>query len=126
MNSEGLARSNGLELNYLHQAGLSESESAQVESDTVQIDNASLPSGELILITSSLVLFGAIALTRLPDIWKGARSKIEKVRSIQQTPCRNCKYFTNNAYLKCAVRPKTAMTEEAINCPDYCSKTQNQ
>lgn len=35
-------------------------------------------------------------------------------------PCPGCQFFSNNYYLKCAVRPSTAMTCSAINCSDYC------
>lgn len=36
-----------------------------------------------------------------------------------QIPCTNCRFFTNNPYLKCAVRPSTALTKQAIDCSDY-------
>src|SRR5690349_15923100 len=37
-------------------------------------------------------------------------------------PCRHCRFFNNNPYLKCTVRPTIAMTGEAINCSDYQTK----
>lgn len=42
--------------------------------------------------------------------------------NIQQTsevPCRNCRFFSHNPYLKCAVNPSIAMTAQAIDCSDY-------
>ena len=35
-------------------------------------------------------------------------------------PCRNCRFFANNQYLKCAVHPSTVLTAQATNCSDYC------
>lgn len=37
----------------------------------------------------------------------------------QQIPCSNCRFFSNNHYLKCAVHPSTVLTEQALNCSDY-------
>ena len=39
-----------------------------------------------------------------------------------QIPCRNCKFFAQNQYLNCAVRPFTVLTKQAQNCSDYCSR----
>ncbi|MBD2663795.1 hypothetical protein B6N60_01310 [Richelia sinica FACHB-800] len=50
---------------------------------------------------------------------------ILKVRSLQKVPCKNCQFFCNNNYLKCAVNPHIVLTEEAINCPEYSPKKVN-
>jgi hypothetical protein len=34
-------------------------------------------------------------------------------------PCNKCRYFSSNAYIRCAVHPSKAMTPEAIECSDY-------
>ncbi|MEB3179734.1 MAG: hypothetical protein VKL59_11965 [Nostocaceae cyanobacterium] len=44
---------------------------------------------------------------------------------LHQLPCKNCKYFCNNNYLKCAVQPDLVMTEQASDCSDYCPKNGN-
>lgn len=36
-----------------------------------------------------------------------------------QIPCKVCRFFSHNYYLKCAVHPDIALKAEAINCPDY-------
>ncbi|MGL4619755.1 hypothetical protein [Chroococcidiopsis sp.] len=41
------------------------------------------------------------------------------IKRFQKVPCRNCQYFTNNPYLKCAVNPGAVLTEEALKCSDY-------
>jgi hypothetical protein len=43
--------------------------------------------------------------------------------SNQNLPCINCKYFSKNHHLKCAVQPYFVMKPEAINCSDYCQKS---
>jgi hypothetical protein len=42
-----------------------------------------------------------------------------KIKSSNQVRCKNCRYFSGNFYLKCAVHPATVLTKEASNCPDY-------
>ena len=37
-------------------------------------------------------------------------------------PCKNCRFFAKNQYLKCAVRPFTVLTAQAVNCSDFRSK----
>ncbi|MDX2211715.1 MAG: hypothetical protein SFY66_00375 [Oculatellaceae cyanobacterium bins.114] len=36
-----------------------------------------------------------------------------------QIPCMTCRFFTNNPYVKCAVRPDLALTKQAADCTDY-------
>ncbi|MFQ4142128.1 hypothetical protein [Chlorogloeopsis sp. ULAP02] len=45
--------------------------------------------------------------------------EFNRLNKLQQHSCQNCRYFSNNKYLKCAVNPMTALTEEAKNCLDY-------
>ena len=33
--------------------------------------------------------------------------------------CSQCQYVGNNNYLKCALHPSIAFTEQAVNCKDY-------
>ncbi|AFY96933.1 hypothetical protein [Chamaesiphon minutus] len=43
-----------------------------------------------------------------------------------KTPCHRCRYFSNNHYLKCALHPETALTEQAVDCRDYCLNSREQ
>ncbi|MEM9806610.1 MAG: hypothetical protein AAF959_15155 [Cyanobacteria bacterium P01_D01_bin.56] len=45
------------------------------------------------------------------------------VRRLHQIPCSRCAYFTGDYRLKCTVHPMSALTEEAIGCMDYASKS---
>ncbi|KPQ34784.1 MAG: hypothetical protein HLUCCA11_13740 [Phormidesmis priestleyi Ana] len=49
-------------------------------------------------------------------------SKTEDEESI--SPCRSCRFFQANRYLKCAVNPTLVATSEAKFCQDYASKGQ--
>lgn len=61
-------------------------------------------------------------------IWLSKRRMGQKKESFfnferfNQVPCRKCRYFTGNFYLKCAVRPSDVLTKKAIDCSDYCSQ----
>ncbi|MFM7428157.1 MAG: hypothetical protein ACKO7W_24700 [Elainella sp.] len=46
---------------------------------------------------------------------------IHSAKIMHRIPCANCQFFTNTHYLKCPVHPSTALSQEAINCPDYRS-----
>lgn len=37
-------------------------------------------------------------------------------------PCKNCKYYDSNNYLKCAVNPVDVMTEKSKDCRDHTSQ----
>lgn len=50
------------------------------------------------------------------------KDEIVSIKDLQQQPCKNCQFFNNNNYLKCAVHPSTALTKEALNCSDYMTK----
>ncbi|MBD2354029.1 hypothetical protein H6G41_05235 [Tolypothrix sp. FACHB-123] len=41
------------------------------------------------------------------------------IHTLRKVPCKNCQFYANNHYLKCAVQPSLVMTEEAKNCPEY-------
>jgi hypothetical protein len=53
------------------------------------------------------------------SVWAAVRDGIENAKQMHQIPCANCRFFTQNYHLKCPVHPKTALSEAAINCPDY-------
>lgn len=55
-------------------------------------------------------------------ILHNSRDAITQVKRLHQIPCSGCQFFTDEYYLKCTVRPSSALTEAAIGCPDFCSK----
>ncbi|ERT08460.1 hypothetical protein M595_1573 [Lyngbya aestuarii BL J] len=46
---------------------------------------------------------------------------LRRAQRMHQIPCADCAYFTKDYHLKCPVRPTIALSEEAIDCPDFCS-----
>ena len=59
-------------------------------------------------------------------LWKlsqGMDQGIHYVKKIHQIPCANCIYFTGDPRLKCTVDPIKALTENAIACGDFASRS---
>ena len=52
-------------------------------------------------------------------MWTVFRESLVNAQQMHKIPCSNCKFFTSNYYLKCPVHPTTALSEEAIDCPDF-------
>lgn len=44
------------------------------------------------------------------------------LKTLHQIPCKNCKFYSNDPHLKCAVNPSIVLTEQAIDCSDYLTK----
>lgn len=55
------------------------------------------------------------------NISMAARDAIACAKQMHEIPCDNCQFFTGDYRLKCTVHPTYALTEEAINCLDFCS-----
>jgi hypothetical protein len=94
----------------------------EVKPNEVLISDILLTEGGGII---AFIFFFTVFLLMVPK-----RNKIPQEDSItistnphENLPCRNCQYFSNNHYLKCAIQPSLVMTTEAINCSDYCPKS---
>ncbi len=83
------------------------------------------PDEVLFLIPLCSMVFLAVFILMLPDVWKLARTKIANLNRFHQVPCRNCRFFTNNHNLWCAVHPSIALTKQALNCSDYSPQTED-
>ncbi|WP_421657303.1 hypothetical protein [Leptothermofonsia sp. ETS-13] len=53
------------------------------------------------------------------SLWAATRDTVARSRQMHQIPCSECRFFTSDYHLKCTVHPSTALTEAAINCPDF-------
>ncbi len=69
-----------------------------------------------------LALIGWLIFLRLSNSRKILKNRMTTLQYFSQIPCRTCRFFTNNQYLKCAVHPSTVLKQQAINCPDYWSQ----
>lgn len=80
-------------------------------------DTTISPGGSILLLLSaigSLVVYS----TRKKDskaIWTQPDASSD-------IPCYKCQFFDNNPYLKCTVRPSVVLSQQAVDCGDYCSR----
>ncbi len=56
------------------------------------------------------------------SIWSAVHDTIARSRQMHRIPCADCQFFTKDYHLKCTVHPSSALTEDAINCPDFQPK----
>lgn len=69
------------------------------------------------LILMSLILLSSIAAgiyTFIPKVMQP--SFLTKLG--YEVPCYECKYFSHNPHLKCALHPDTVLTKQAVDCRD--------
>jgi hypothetical protein len=102
------------------------SQSAVASSQSTQTAPEPQPS---LASTSSDILIGLPATLGFLAFlsWSGIRAYKQYSKKIQRElnlissvmPCRGCRYFHNNPYLKCTVNPTTALTEDAVGCSDH-------
>jgi hypothetical protein len=53
------------------------------------------------------------------SLWSALRSGFKQIRQLHRVPCNRCAFCTGDYRLKCTVHPMNALSEEAINCPDF-------
>ncbi|MBW4470739.1 MAG: hypothetical protein KME45_10105 [Stenomitos rutilans HA7619-LM2] len=90
----------------------------------VQLSNTTL-----ILVPLSLLALWAIAVLWFSQHTKRhitVRQKEDGRKLFKRVPCRQCRFFKDNPYLKCAIRPSDALTAQAIDCADYASHADRQ
>ncbi|WP_088891068.1 hypothetical protein [Leptolyngbya ohadii] len=90
-----------------------------VSSDIPQTGNSPASDSVLFLVPVGFVLVWSIATAAflgLPKLMGGNR---HRVKAAHKLPCYQCQYFTSNPYLRCAVRPETVLTEDALECSDF-------
>ena len=119
MKANELLYFSALEENSFNQESLIEAKAIRISEKGTKLDLTTLPDGALFLIPLGFMMVWAIVVFIFSDIWPFARHKVLTIKHLPQVPCRNCQFFTNNPYLKGAVHPSTALTEQALNCSDY-------
>jgi hypothetical protein len=92
---------------------------SEVKVAPIKLDGRNL--SDLVLFGTSIyfVMGWAILCLMISVILTVVRSEIIAIERLHDVPCRNCKFFSKNPYLKCAVHPCIALTEKANNCSDY-------
>jgi hypothetical protein len=67
----------------------------------------------------SIVLGWGFMFCLALSLWTLLKETVQVSQRLHQIPCARCQFCTNNPVLKCAVHPQSALTEAAINCPDF-------
>lgn len=84
-----------------------------------QVDT--MPFGVLLLAPICFMIVWWFVVFIVLQGCKIARSgdKVVTINRLKQVPCKNCRFFNNSHYLKCAVHPSSVLTRQALNCSDY-------
>jgi hypothetical protein len=80
---------------------------------------------QVFLVPICFISAWAIVALVVLSVWNAFRDTALKARQLHRIPCSNCRFFTTSYHLKCTVHPSNALTEDAINCPDYESSKPN-
>ena len=97
------------------------------ETKSLEADLPTTPTMNEVDTTILVLLFWSICWGIISLVLFKFFRKLRRVRSRGLTdglfsplPCRKCRFFAHNQYLKCAVHPSTVLTAQAAHCSDYC------
>ena len=91
---------------------------AEVKLPKPNTHEVQVPQGALVLIPLCFACVWAIA-AKLSSLPKISRERNLSLKRHSKIPCRSCQFYSNNPYIRCAIRPTDALTEQAIDCSDY-------
>ncbi|MFN6571835.1 hypothetical protein [Dendronalium sp. ChiSLP03b] len=96
---------------------------SEVKQEQVQTNSSNVPDIVVSLTPVGLLVSWIIFFLILQKIRRVLDNKmVFTVKTLHQVPCKNCQFYANNNYLKCAVKPSIVLTEEAKNCSEYSAK----
>lgn len=72
-----------------------------------------------ILVPVCFVLAWLVVSLAAWSLWATLRDGVANARRMHQIPCAGCQFFSGSYHLKCSVHPTIALSEDAINCPDF-------
>lgn len=120
------------------QVTIAKSQLVSTEAPVKKLDTTTLPNGSVLLIPIGFltlwIIFTSISkfvskfsnLTlRLPDTLEVIGEEVLIIEHFHNFPCRNCRYFESNPYLKCTVQPSFALTVRSLDCSDYYPKNEH-
>ena len=73
----------------------------------------------VLLVPIGFIAIWAAFVCVISDTWKLNRRERSSLIQSTQLPCKKCRFFHNNTYVKCAVSPHLALTKDAVNCSDF-------
>ncbi|MBD2561312.1 MULTISPECIES: hypothetical protein [Nostoc] len=105
----------------LHQVIVSEAQKNQSQTHELTITDIAISLSPVGFIISWIAFFVILRKIRalLDD------KMVFSIKGIHKLPCKNCRFYSNNHYLKCAVNPSIVLTEEAVNCSEYSPGKKN-
>lgn len=71
------------------------------------------------LVPICFILAWSFVVLVVWNVYTSFRDMTKNAKRMHQIPCANCQFFTGDYNLKCTVRPTDALSEDAIECPDY-------
>ncbi|AFY42339.1 hypothetical protein [Nostoc sp. PCC 7107] len=96
---------------------------SEVQQEKIQPQGLNIPSATLYLSPIGLLFSWIIFFLVLRKIQRFLDNKmVFSVKGLHQVPCKNCRFYSNNHYLKCAVQPSIVLTDEAKNCSEFSAK----
>lgn len=107
--------------NYLSNKLVTQVESKTVLSTTNKPDKIDF-SSEMLFIWMSIAYIIFWLVCQIFIDFKRVKNRSVFTPTFLKSPCRNCKFYNQNSYLKCAVHPYIVLTKQAENCVDYCDK----
>ena len=93
----------------------SEVKQEQIQPDALNIHDIALTLSPIALLFSWVLFF--LILQKIRTFLDN--KMVFAVKGSHKVPCKNCRFYSNNHYLKCAVQPSLVLTEEAKDCPEY-------
>jgi len=107
-----------LDINNIYYVSRSEIKQERTPPQNLNIHEIALNLSPIGLLFSWIIFFLVLRKIRtfLDD------KMVFTVKSVHQVPCKNCRFYSNNHYLKCAVQPSIVLTDEAKDCSEYSAK----
>ncbi|TVP62020.1 MAG: hypothetical protein EA343_12485 [Nodularia sp. (in: Bacteria)] len=96
----------------------SEVKQEQMQSDGLDMHDIALTLSPIALLFSWVIFF--LILQKVRTFLDN--KMVFSVQGLHKVPCKNCRFYSNNHYLKCAVQPSIVLTEEAKDCSEYSPK----
>ncbi|NHC34689.1 hypothetical protein [Scytonema millei] len=118
MSSDAFLKNLLSQKNNTKQIIVSEAKHNNIKTDNVAINHPSEVSLAIVFFS------GLVCFLMYSKRWRTTRENVEDLSEITSShiPCKRCRFFSNNPYLKCAVQPIITMTKEAIDCAEFRPK----
>lgn len=117
MQGNELIKQYTLEARSISQPRLTEAQTTQQSDMANRVD---IPETLMVALPLAFVMGWGVVFFVLSKSWMVARHELtSNLKRFHKVPCSNCKFFSANPYLKCAVNPSIALTEKAADCSEY-------